>query len=99
MRRRTYAASERRPPGGSNDGGAWLHADVTTSLEIPRLTAQDRCDACGAQAYVRVELASGELLFCAHHARKHADALARVALSIQDETARLDEEAVQRIED
>jgi hypothetical protein len=27
-----------------------------------------------------------ELLFCAHHARKHSDALAKVAVEIQDET-------------
>ncbi|NLI17252.1 MAG: hypothetical protein GX427_00355 [Actinomycetales bacterium] len=65
---------------------------MTTSLEIPRLTAQDRCDACGAQAYVRVELATGQLLFCAHHARRHADALARVAVAIHDETDRLEED-------
>ncbi|HLI40217.1 MAG TPA: hypothetical protein VKV35_01025 [Streptosporangiaceae bacterium] len=54
------------------------------------LTALDACDRCGAQAYVRVLLAnSGELLFCAHHARQHAAALARVAVDIQDETNRL----------
>ena len=54
------------------------------------LTALDLCDRCGAQAYVRVVLpGSGELLFCAHHARKHAEALARVAVEIQDETDRL----------
>lgn len=56
------------------------------------LTALDVCDRCGAQAYVRVLLANGgELLFCAHHGRKHADALARVAVDIQDETNRLSE--------
>jgi len=32
---------------------------------------------------------SGELLFCAHHNRQHADALAKIAIEIQDETARL----------
>jgi hypothetical protein len=32
---------------------------------------------------------SGELLFCAHHNRQHADALAKIAVEIQDETARL----------
>jgi len=32
---------------------------------------------------------SGELLFCAHHNRKHADALAKIAVEIQDETGRL----------
>jgi hypothetical protein len=57
---------------------------------IEPLTALDLCDRCGAQAYVRVVLpGSGELLFCAHHSRQHADALARVAVEIQDETDRL----------
>ena len=42
------------------------------------LSAADRCDRCGAQAYLKVELQSGgELLFCAHHAREHGDAQAR----------------------
>ena len=54
------------------------------------LTALDLCDRCGAQAYVRVVLpGAGELLFCAHHSRQHADALSRVAVEIQDETGRL----------
>jgi hypothetical protein len=54
------------------------------------LTAMDVCDRCGAQAYVRVLLpGAGELLFCAHHRRQHADALAKVAVEIQDETGRL----------
>ena len=35
------------------------------------LTATDRCDRCGAAAQIRVELTAGELLFCAHHARRH----------------------------
>jgi hypothetical protein len=54
------------------------------------LTALDLCDRCGAPAYVRVVLpGSGELLFCAHHNRKHAEALAKIAVEIQDETGRL----------
>ncbi len=54
------------------------------------LTAEDRCDRCGAQAYLRVELASGgELLFCAHHAREHGEALKQVAVTVQDETHKL----------
>jgi hypothetical protein len=32
---------------------------------------------------------SRELLFCAHHGRQHAEALAKVAVEIQDETGRL----------
>jgi len=56
----------------------------------PPLTAMDLCDRCSAQAYVRVILpAGGELLFCAHHSRQHADALAKAGAEIQDETERL----------
>ena len=62
----------------------------TAVAPTPQFTALDRCDRCGAQAYVRVELASGgELLFCAHHAREHADKLSQVAASITDDTGRL----------
>ena len=54
------------------------------------LTAMDRCDRCGAQAYLRVELQSGgELLFCAHHAREHGPKLKEIAISWTDETERL----------
>ena len=54
------------------------------------LTALDRCDRCGAQAYLRVELAVGELLFCAHHAREHEEKIQEVAVSVHDETHKLD---------
>lgn len=54
------------------------------------LTAADRCDRCGAQAYLRVELQSGgELLFCAHHAREHGDKLKEIAANVVDETHKL----------
>jgi hypothetical protein len=64
---------------------------VTTAVAPgPSLTAEDRCDRCGAQAYIRVELdGGGELLFCAHHGREHADKLRAVAASIHDESDRL----------
>jgi len=54
------------------------------------LSAADRCDRCGAQAYVRVMLAGGgELLFCAHHGRKYGEALREAGAEIVDETNRL----------
>jgi hypothetical protein len=60
---------------------------------LPRawlLKVTDRCDRCGAQAYVRVLLPGHrELLFCAHHNREHASALAKIAVEILDETPRL----------
>ncbi len=62
---------------------------LTADQVTPELTAADRCDACGAQAYVRVLLPTGELLFCAHHGRKHAEALGQVATHIHDESDRL----------
>ena len=63
---------------------------MTAALATTPLTAADRCDRCGAQAYLRVLLMSGgELLFCAHHGREHADALRTVASDIQDETHQL----------
>lgn len=49
------------------------------------LTAQDRCDRCGAQAKVRAILTAGELLFCGHHGKAHLDALVMVAQDVHDE--------------
>lgn len=53
------------------------------------LTAADRCDLCGAQAYIRATMATGELLFCAHHGAEFKDKLAATALEWHDETSRL----------
>ncbi len=69
-------------------------ADVTTALapNTAALSAVDRCDRCGAQAYLRVELQSGgELLFCAHHAREHGDKIKELAANVVDETHKLTE--------
>lgn len=54
-----------------------------------QLSAADRCDSCGAQAYVRATMASGELLFCAHHGAKFKEKLQPNALEWLDETAKL----------
>jgi len=63
---------------------------MNTTITPEPLTAAERCDRCGARAYVRVTLPAGELLFCAHHGRAHAPALQAVAEHIQDETHALD---------
>jgi hypothetical protein len=73
----------RRIPGRDVQGGH--HVGTATVTET--LTAADRCDRCGARAYIRVLLpAGGELLFCAHHGRTHATALEAVHASIQDQS-------------
>ena len=54
------------------------------------LTATDRCDRCGAQAYVRATLDSGlDLLFCAHHWHDNETRLREISADIQDELDRL----------
>jgi hypothetical protein len=62
---------------------------VPTTLTASSLVAADRCDRCGAQAYVRVTMEAGELNFCAHHAREYEPRLRALAATIQDETDRL----------
>lgn len=68
-----------------------MRPQVTTAVAPSApLSAVDRCDRCGAQAYLRVELTSGgELLFCAHHAREHGDKLREIAANVHDETEKL----------
>ncbi len=69
------------------------------------LTLADRCDAsavvggatgrtdrgaCGAQAFIRTVLPSGnDLVFCAHHGREHEAALAVAGATIHDETGKI----------
>jgi hypothetical protein len=71
----------------SRERGADVSTTVATSFEM---TAEDRCDRCGAQAYVRAVMPSGsDLFFCAHHWRDNADVLRSVAASIHQELDRL----------
>jgi hypothetical protein len=53
------------------------------------LTGFDRCDSCGAQAYVQVLFERGELLFCGHHWHGYKDKLPASAVKVVDETHRL----------
>ena len=60
---------------------------TTTLLERAPLTIADRCDSCGAQAFIRAVFTSGELTFCGHHGRQHQAVLERTALAFEDATA------------
>jgi hypothetical protein len=61
------------------------------------LTAADRCDVCDAQAYIKVEGVTGQLLFCAHHYNKIMDnpkgyeKMMAFMFRVTDETERLNE--------
>lgn len=58
------------------------------------LKVSDRCDRCGAQAFVRVhsiqtfteddKLIMGDLLFCGHHFTKYEDALVTAGYAFDD---------------
>ena len=64
---------------------------MTTALAA-HLTAADRCDRCGAQAYMKARLhAGGVLFFCAHHGREHLPKLRDLA-EIHDESSKLDQD-------
>ncbi|TQM42668.1 DUF7455 domain-containing protein [Pseudonocardia cypriaca] len=53
---------------------------------LPVLTRQDRCDRCRATAQVRAVLPAGnDLLFCEHHARKHAPRLREIGALLSPE--------------
>ena len=53
------------------------------------LTAKDRCDLCGSQAYVYAVMSSGGLLFCNHHWNEFHEKIEETAVRIVDETFRL----------
>ncbi len=59
------------------------------------LKVADRCDKCGAQAYVMVKGSTGDLLFCGHHYEKimnNPDAYTKMMafmLEVVDERERL----------
>ncbi|MBO9570471.1 MULTISPECIES: DUF7455 domain-containing protein [Actinomycetes] len=66
---------------------------ITTDAPTAQLTRQDRCDRCGAQAYVRATLATAggaELLFCGHHFRAHESKLLSAGAVVLDERHLID---------
>jgi hypothetical protein len=66
-------------------------SDMQTKTVERKLTVNDRCDGCGAQAYVHVEGVTGELMFCSHHFSKimkstsGKEAMEKFAFNISDE--------------
>ncbi|MFT0847949.1 hypothetical protein VR010_09350 [Actinomycetaceae bacterium L2_0104] len=84
------AAGELASHVGNVFGVKCFDVDVNATMTDEKtLTTADRCDACGAQAYVRVVMPYGELLFCGHHANQHLDKLQEAAVRVQDERERI----------
>jgi len=60
------------------------------------MTAMDRCDRCGAQAYMRAVFPGGaDLTFCGHHGREYAAALAGSSVQLLDYTDTINEKPSQ----
>lgn len=59
--------------------------------EMEPLTSADRCDRCGAQAWVRVGIGTNDLLFCGHHFKDSEAKLVSIASYIHDEREQLRE--------
>lgn len=59
---------------------------VMEDTEERVITANDRCDKCGSQAYFLSVLESGELFFCRHHFLKNEDTLRDISYHIVDQS-------------
>jgi hypothetical protein len=84
---RHFAVSETGALCAMENATCWLNSYVSETIEsVQRLSANDRCDVCGAQAYIRALLDSGELLFCAHHGNANREKLESLIISWHDQT-------------
>lgn len=54
-------------------------------MNTDALTLSDRCDRCGAQAFVRASFMEGELLFCQHHYTKFYDKINSQAIWVHEQ--------------
>lgn len=74
---------------------ATLEPEVETSPEpeveekTNILVIADRCDQCGAQAYVGVLFGHGDLMFCSHHFKKYQPKIESTSVKIIDERWKL----------
>ncbi len=66
---------------------------VESKEEEINLTQQDRCDSCGAQAFVYAKGLAGELYFCGHHYNKNEEQIKRWAFTIVDQRDRINQKS------
>ena len=66
---------------------------MTETLNEPVLKIDDRCDRCGAQAFVLVKGITGELMFCGHHFANFEDNLTKFSYEIVDERDRINQKS------
>jgi len=62
------------------------------------LVAADRCDRCGAQAYMQAIKSGLDLLFCGHHGKFHQEALEEQHFVVLDSTHKLNKKPYENME-
>lgn len=74
------AAREQNEPGAAHLNSMTIISEQAAPAQNDdgefTLVVADRCDQCGAQAFVAAAFTKAVLLFCAHHAREHAEKIA-----------------------
>jgi hypothetical protein len=73
---------------------AILDAPAPTEDQSDTLVVTDRCDNCGAQAFVGIVFKTGDLLLCGHHFAKSEDKIRSLALNIFDERWKLSDKGL-----
>lgn len=72
------------------------HQDHPLAHLIHEIKIADRCDRCGAQAFMAAlisPLDEHPLMFCAHHGAAHLPALQHAAIAIRDERYKINQAA------
>ena len=64
-----------------------------TKVKEKVLKIADRCDRCGAQAFVLASGVSGELMFCGHHYHKYEYKISQWAYKIVNELDTINEKS------
>lgn len=67
--------------------------DEKVELEEFEIKVSDRCDQCGAQAFVYAKGMSGELYFCGHHYTKNEEKINSWAFTIMDQRDRINKKS------
>lgn len=66
-----------------------IELPAESTVVTAELRPANRCDRCGAAAYVRTVKGNLELLFCGNHARRNAEALLSGGWLIDDQSHRV----------
>lgn len=64
-------------------------------VTLEALKIADRCDRCGAQAFVAAQFMDGILLFCGHDFTTHEAKIRETALQVRDDREKINQEPSQ----